>query len=119
MFEGIMDAVAEKAKEVLTRRILQGGELVSDEQAAERLNRCKTLENGIPCRYFGPVSVAGLIFPEGCNACGCPAATKFRMKNITDPLTRAAITAAGGDPEIDCKHPDGSKWIDIEQKYKH
>lgn len=104
-----------KAKKILQKRILEGGELVSEEHFEARASFCKTKNAGKPCEYFGPVFPGGVEFSEGCQACGCPMATKARMKTITDPVFAAVFQ--GGNAEIICKHPSGNLWEDIDKNF--
>jgi len=109
------DSASEAAKNMLEKRILAGGELVSDEQFEARTTFCKTRLSGRPCEYFGPVFPGGIEFKEGCQACNCPMVTKARMKSITDPIM--AQLFQGGKPEIICKHPEGNFWESIDEQF--
>ena len=104
-----------KAKRILEKRILAGGELVSDEHYNARVNFCKTRLAGNPCEFFGPVFPGGIGFEEGCRACNCPMVTKARMKAITDPVM--AEIFQGGETEITCKHPFGNLWAEIDKTF--
>lgn len=109
------DSASEVARNILEKRILAGGELVSDQQFEARTNFCKTRLGGKPCEYFGPVFPGGIEFREGCQACNCPMLTKARMKSITDPIM--AQVFQGGKPEIICKHPEGNFWESIDEQF--
>lgn len=103
--------IKEFIKETFLKWQEKGGELASDETYQARLSACKNLNGkGRPCEYFGGVTVCGVYFKEGCQVCGCPADTKFRMKSLSDS---AAGLLQGGVKEIVCKHPDGNKWAGI------
>lgn len=109
------DKAKKKARKILEKRILAGGELVTDEHFEARVNFCKTRLAGNPCEYFSPVFPAGVEFREGCQKCNCPMITKARMKSITDPVM--AQVFQGGKPEIICKHPMGNLWAEIDEQF--
>lgn len=109
------DSASEAARNILEKRILAGGELVSDKQFKARVTFCKTRLGGKPCEYFGPVFPGGIEFKEGCQACSCPMATKARMASITDPIM--AQVFQGGKAEITCKHHDGNLWQQIDEQF--
>lgn len=109
------NAAKKKVKTALENRILDGGELVSEDQYIARVTFCKTRLGGNPCEYFGKVFPGGIEFEEGCQACNCPMATKARMKSITDPVM--AEIFQGGVTEIICKHPTGNLWDEIDKNF--
>jgi len=109
------DSAKEAARNMLEKRILAGGELVSDEHFEARISVCKTRLGGRQCEYFGPVFPGGVEFSEGCQACNCPMVTKARMKSITDPIM--AQLFQGGVAEIKCKHPEGNFWEPIDAQF--
>ncbi len=115
-FNSLPDKAKKKARKILQKRILAGGELVTDTQYEVRVRFCKTRLNGNPCEYFGPVFPGGVEFKEGCQACNCPMITKARMKSITDPIM--AQVFQGGATEIICKHPSGNLWAEIDEQFK-
>ena len=106
----------EDARRILAKRILAGGELVTEPNRNARIDFCKTRLAGNPCEYFGPVFPGGLEFKEGCQACNCPMITKAAMKTITNPVM--AQLFQGGQPEITCKHPSGNLWENVDEQFK-
>lgn len=104
----------------LTSLIAEGGEGVDAKTYKLRKEICST------CPFFGEVTITTPVTSfkmPGCTKCGCPTATKARMKTIKRlkgnaeiPLSASELTqkALGiGDFElvhIVCPHPDGDKW---------
>jgi len=82
------------------------GVLVSDEQAEERINFCRTKNNGEPCEYHGEVEPLPGVICEGCTRCGCALKAKaafdhFKLINH----------------KVKCPHPDGNLWANIDLKF--
>ena len=115
-FSALPISTQEKAKGIIERRVLAGGDLVSEAQYTARITICRTRLAGQPCEFLGLVFPGGVEFKEGCQVCGCPLATKARMASITDPIMSQIFQ--GGDPEIICKHPDGNFWEKADNHFK-
>lgn len=104
----------------LASLIAEGGEAVDQKTFEFRKSICSQ------CPYFGEVIISTPITSfkmPGCTKCGCPTATKARLKtmkrlkgNAEVPLSAKELgqKALGiGDFElvhIACPHPDGDKW---------
>lgn len=69
-----------------------------------RIKFCKTRKGGKPCEYVGMVNPLPKVVTEGCTKCGCPFATKPFM-----------LTLMG--KQIQCPHPNGNLWADIDKKF--
>lgn len=104
------------------------GVMVSAEHEKERAKICDG------CEYNGRVKPT-ILLPEmdGCTACGCPFETKRkqlqfnRMVGREDlPLDEKEIAEIllykGTDKvkliKIECSHPEGNKWAEIDKKYQ-
>lgn len=104
----------------LSSLIAEGGEAVDQKTFEQRKAICAG------CPLFGEVTITTPITSfkmPGCTKCGCPTATKARMKTIKrlkgnedKPLSAPELgqKALGiGDFElvtITCPHPEGDKW---------
>jgi ribosomal protein L37E len=104
----------------LASLIAEGGEAVDQKTFEHRKSVCAA------CPLFGEVTITTPITSfkmPGCTKCGCPTATKARMKlmkrlkgNAEVPLSASELgqKALGiGEFElvyITCPHPDGDKW---------
>lgn len=87
------------------------GKLVDLHHSSERITRCKTLENGKPCRYAGTVTPLPLLKMDGCTVCGCPFATK--------PKTYSYFSMEEGKIILTtCPHPQGNMWAEIDKKWE-
>lgn len=109
--------VAEKLNEFIAK----SGDLVTPEEEAFRINKCKG------CEYNGIVEPVPGIKVEGCTKCQCPFGSKRKMKSIPRlknkedaPLTAMELIKIKVygifDKQrletkiIKCSHPDGNKW---------
>jgi len=91
-------------KEIFASLVKAAGTVVSDEHGEARIERCKTLNGGRPCQYAGIVEPLPAMKMEGCTLCGCPFATKPKMKTIAGKT-------------ITCPHPAGNQWAEIDEKF--
>lgn len=105
-----MDEYAEWAIRQYTRI---WGEMAPEKLAKTRQEICKGCDMAGKVKIPLPRIRQG--WPEfttmdGCTKCGCPFATKTKVKRYFS-LVRMRVVKA------DCPHPDGSKWPDPEQFY--
>lgn len=89
---------------VFSEAIKNFGKLTIEDHAKARINKCKTLEDGKPCRYHGEVNPVPSLKLEGCTKCGCPFATKPFM------LTFMGL-------KVECPHPEGNQWAEIDEDF--
>ena len=93
--ENLLSQVKKEYDEgVLVNLIRKGGEKVEIENGDARVLACHG------CEYLGKTK--GYV---GCLHCGCPFASKAYMKNLMHI-------------KADCPHPDGSRWSEIDNKFK-
>lgn len=125
----VSDKVREWALQNLAKVVRAEGELVSEEQAQERLSVCWG------CKYHGIVRPVPGIETMGCTLCGCPDETKPHMKSILrkkgakDAITISEIIelkttgkfykSEYTQEPIRCPHPEENKWEDIDEKYNY
>lgn len=107
--------------------VLSGCQTVEPENKRARIDKCKK------CPYFGTVEPAKGIRMNGCTVCGCPLETKASLKEIPrlyagEPITVSELAemqkqklADSSKIEmelVDCPHPDGSQWQEIDSQFK-
>ena len=63
-----------------------GATFVGDDEYEARVEICKT------CPLFGNVRLPGGLVVEGCTDCGCPTATKPKVRKYYNPLKFKTIT---------------------------
>ena len=78
-----------------------GGVMVSRDHYEARVKACRE------CEFVGEVQPAPHLKMEGCTLCGCPLKTK--------PYFDRFLV---GGKEITCPHPEGSRWTEIDSKFK-
>lgn len=104
-----MHIVSDRLKQFIARTLFEtikkGGKLVAEEHKEARLAICQG------CTLLGQVEPLPGLVVEGCTACGCPSATKPFMLNYFSPTQGHMVT-------VECAHPDGSKWEEIDQQFK-
>lgn len=74
-------------------------------QGEARINVCRTLEGGAPCRYLGTTRPVPSLQLEGCTKCGCPFATKPYMATF---LGKA----------VECVHPNRNQWAEVDKQFE-
>jgi hypothetical protein len=101
--------IQEWAKDMLYKQVMNGSELVTYENYLDRMDVCKG------CKYNGIVDVPLVgIKDNGCTKCGCPFATKARIKTVVNPITQTILNTE----TVECTHEDGNKWEDVDKKYQ-
>ena len=93
--------LAEFLEDAFSEVVKLGGKLVSREHYEARVKVCRA------CEFVGEVEPAPSLKMEGCTLCGCPLKTK--------PYFDRFLV---GGKEITCPHPEGSRWTEIDSKFK-
>ena len=93
--------LAEFLEDAFSEVVKLGGKLVSREHYEARVKACRA------CEFVGEVEPAPSLKMEGCTLCGCPLKTK--------PYFDRFLV---GGKEITCPHPEGSRWTEIDSKFK-
>jgi len=89
-----------------------GGSLVTEANAADRINVCHTLQNGQPCPYAGRVRpLPKLPTLAGCTLCGCPFTTKPHAKEYFSITAQTVVQAT-------CPHPAGNQWAAVDADHQ-
>lgn len=119
------NSIKEFVQRELANFIIKQGIPAAKEQAEERMKICQG------CEFRGLVEPLPTLKMEGCTKCGCPLATKTKMRKIKRELnaknenltpqeiTRLKMGKAYKMEDIKCPHPDGNKWETIDNKYKN
>ena len=93
--------LAEFLEDAFSEVVKLGGKLVSREHYEARVKACRA------CEFVGEVEPGPNLKMEGCTLCGCPLKTK--------PYFDRFLV---GGKEITCPHPEGSRWAEIDSKFK-
>ena len=93
--------LAEFLEDAFSEIVKLGGKKVSREHYEARVKVCRA------CDFVGKVEPAPNLKMEGCTLCGCPLKTK--------PYFDRFLV---GGKEITCPHPEGSRWTEIDSKFK-
>lgn len=115
-----MNIIQNYVFETLQSLINEGGEAVEIEEYNKRKAIC------LKCSFYGEVKIdlpTMTLKLDGCTICGCPTATKAKLKTIKrlsnkkeEPITGSELIQKAlnmGEFElvlITCPHPEGDKW---------